>query len=159
MWKLLVGGGILAGASYYLLRLQRTSKHLESVTTARIHEISFTNIIIRVDVTLKNPTGGTLSLKYPFVKLLYQDRTIGSSQASNQNVTIPPNGETAITGINISIPLLNLTGLSKDLLKLLKGNPEGITLQAVTVTTIDVGIGTTIPYKKTDLITLKKKVS
>lgn len=159
MWKLLVGGGIVAGAGYYLLRLRRTSKYLESVTTARVHKISFTDIIIRVDVTLKNPTAGTLSLKYPFVKLLYQDRTIGSSQASNQNVTIPPHGETAITGITIRIPLLSLTGLSKDLLKLLKGNPDGIALQAVTVTSIDVGIGPTIPYEKTELITVKKKVS
>ena len=159
MWKLLVGGGILAGASYYLLRLQRTSKHLESVTTARIHKISFTDIIIRVDVILKNPTGGTLSLKYPFVKLLYKGSTIGSSQASDEVISIPPHGEANIPGITIRVPLLSLTGLGEDLLKLIQGSPEGIAVDAVTITEIDIGIGARIPYEKTDLITLKKKVS
>ncbi len=156
MWKLLVGGGLVAGAGYYLLRLRRTSHHLESITTARIHHISFKDIIIRIDVKLKNPAGGALSLKYPFVRLTYKGRSIGSSQVADRNITLPPHGETSITGITITIPLLNLTGLSKDLLKLLKGNPQGIVLQAVTITEIDIGIGPAIPYEKTESITLKK---
>ena len=158
MWRLLIIGGIVAGAGAYLFRLKRTSKHLESSIRARIHKISFTEIIIRLDVRLKNPTSGTLSLKYPFVKLSYKDQVIGTSQATNKDVTIPPHGETTIPGITIRLPLLKLTGLAKSLVNIIKGSSEGMSVEATTITTIDVGLGRGIPYEKTDPIVLKKTV-
>jgi hypothetical protein len=155
-WKLLLGAGAVVGGGYYLLQLNRTSNQLETVVQARVHSIDLSAITVNVDVQLKNPTAGSLKLKYPFIRLQYQGETIGSSQVLNQDIELPKFGETTIQAIRVKIPLLSLSGLAKDLLKLLNGSNQGIALQAIITTTIDAGIGARLPYEKTETITLKK---
>lgn len=155
-WKLLIGAGAVVGGGFYLLRMNRTSKQLETIIKARIHDIGFTDITVNIDVQVKNPTSGSLKLKYPFVKLQYKGETIGSSQALDRDIQIPQFGETLIQGIRVKIPLFSLSGLAKDLLKTINSNSSGIEVQAITVTTIDAGVGAKLPYEKSQTITLKK---
>ncbi len=154
--KILIGGGIMAAIAAYLLRLRRTSAELETVVSAKIHSISFSGLTIRVDVQLKNPTKGTMAIKFPFVKLIYKGSTIGSSQAINKDITIPSYGEVMIDSILISIPVLGLLSVAGDLIKAITGSPEGIKIQIVTISTIDLG-WKTIPYEKLDEVVIKQQ--
>jgi hypothetical protein len=102
---------------------------------AKIHSLTLSGIVIRVDAKLKNPTDGTLKIKYPFVKVGYKDSTIGSSQVLNQNITIPSFGEANIEGIMINIPLLGLFSVALDLIKSIKSG-AGVKVMITVVTTI-----------------------
>ena len=132
--KILLGAGaVLTGG--YLLRMSRTSANLETEVNAKIHSLTLSGIVIRVDAKLKNPTDGTLKIKYPFVKVGYKDSTIGSSQVLNQNITIPPFGEANIEGIMINIPLLGLFSVALDLIKSIKSG-AGVKVMITVVSTI-----------------------
>jgi hypothetical protein len=151
--KILIGAGAVTGIGY-LVRLKRTSSEMETIATAKIHKLDLTALTIRVDVQIKNPTTGSLKIKYPFVKILYKDSTIGSSQSINKDIEIPPFGEAQIKAILIQIPLLSLISFGASLLKAVKDN-TGVKIQLKTVSTIELGFKT-IPYEKTEDITLKK---
>lgn len=156
--KILVGTGIgagIVGIITYVTRLNRTSVQLESVSTAKIHSLKTDGLMIRVDVQLKNPTNSTFKLKFPFVKVLYKENTIGSSQVINKDIQIPAYGEAVIESIMIKIPLTGLLSLGAGMYKLLV-NKEPAPIFVKTITTIDLG-WKKLPYEKTDDITLKPK--
>ncbi len=142
--KILIGTGVVITGGY-LLKMGRTSANIETEIKAKIHSLKLSGISVRVDAKLKNPTDGTLKLKYPFVKLSYKDATIGSSQVVNQNITIPSFGEANIEGIMINIPLTGIFSVAMDLLQSLKtGNGVKVTIKVITTiyTTFS-----TIPYE------------
>jgi len=153
--KILIGAGLLAGIAY-VFRLRRTSAELETVVRAKLHQISLSGLTIRVDVTLKNPTSGSLNIKFPFVKLLYKGSTIGSSQATNQDIKIPAYGEAVIDGVFIQVPTLGLLSIGADIIKAVGGSPDGISVGVKTLTNIDLG-WKTIPYEKLDTVVIKKE--
>lgn len=142
--KILLGTGVVLTGGY-LLKMGRTSSNIEAVIKASIHSLKLSGITIRVDAKLKNPTDGTLKLKYPFVKLAYKDSTIGSSQAINQDITIPKYGEANIESIMINIPLTGIFSVAMDLLKSLKTG-AGIKVMITIVTTIYTTFSS-IPYQ------------
>lgn len=154
--KILVGlgitGGLVAGFSY-LMRLRRTSSELESETTVNVQKLDLTGLTLRVDSLLKNPTKTALKMKFPYVKLIYKDATLASSQVVDKDIEVPAFGEAHIEKIMIQIPIMGLFSLGGDFLQSLKsGNP--VKLQAKTITTIDLG-WKKLPYEKTDEINLK----
>ncbi len=154
--KILVGlgitGGIVAGVSY-LMRLRRTSAELESETTVNVYKLDLTGLTLRVDSLLKNPTKTALKMKFPYVKLIYKDATLASSQVVDKDIEVPAFGEARIEKIMIQIPIMGLFSLGGDFLQSLKsGTP--VKLQAKTITTIDLG-WKKLPYEKTDEINLK----
>jgi hypothetical protein len=158
--KILIGAGAVTGISY-LVKLKRTSSEMETIATARIQKLELPGLTkgkggltIRVDVQIKNPTQGSLKIKYPFVKLMYGGSPIGSSQVINKDIEIPSYGEARIEGIMIEIPLLQLLSFGVSALKALKDN-TGIKILVKTISTIELGFRS-IPYEKTDPITLKK---
>jgi hypothetical protein len=142
--KILIGTGVVITGGY-LLKMSRTSANIETEIKAKIHSLKLSGLTIRVDAKLKNPTDGTLKLKYPFVKLSYQNSTIGSSQVVNQNITIPSFGEANIEGVMINIPLTGIFSVAMDLLKSLKTG-AGIKVMIKVVTTIYTTFST-IPYE------------
>ena len=156
--KIILGTGIGAGIAYaisYASKLKRTSTELESVATAMVHSIKLNGLTIRIDVTLKNPTSSSLKIKYPFVKVLFKDKVIGTSNVINKDINIPANGEAKISAIMINIPFTGLLTLGGGILSLLtKKQPAPIFVK--TITTIDLG-WKKIPYEKTDNNTLKPK--
>lgn len=151
--KILIGAGAATGISY-LIKMKRTSSEMETVATAKIHKLDLSALTIRADVQIKNPTKGKLTIKYPFVKILYEGSTIGSSQAINKNIEIPSFGEANIQAIMIQIPLINLVRFGASVLTALKEG-KGIKVQVRTSSTIDLGFKS-IPYEKKEDLVLKK---
>ena len=149
-----VGAGLVAAISY-VSGLKRTSAQLESVASASIHSLKLDGLTIRIDVQLKNPTETALKIKYPFIKVLFKDKVIGTSKVINKDISIPKNGEAKISGIMITIPVTGLLSLGGGIFSLVtKKLPAPIFVK--TITTIDLG-WKKIPYEKTDDNTLKPK--
>lgn len=148
---ILFGAGALAalfGASY-LFKLNRLSNELESVTKVAIHKVSLDGIELRIDVTLKNPSGGSITVKHPFVKMIYGDVTVASSQIRDVNISIPKFSEVNLEPVMITIGFMNLATTVPGLLKEYR-NTGKLTITVKTITTIN----DSLPYSKTDTITL-----
>jgi hypothetical protein len=151
--KIVLGVGAATGITY-LVRLARASAQIETVSTAQIFKLDLTGLTIRVDVAVKNPTKSSLGIKFPFVKLMYKDAMIGSSQVLNKDIKLPSYGEARIEAIMIQIPVIGLFSIGTELLKAVQ-NGTGVKVQVKTISTIDLGLKT-VPYEKTEDITLKK---
>lgn len=146
---LVLGAVVLGIGVPYLLKLKRLSEELETVTKVNIHKVSLTGIELRVDVTMKNPTGGSLKVKYPFVKMLYKDSVFATSQVKNLDYEIPKFSEKQLDPIFVLLPLMQLATSTPDMLKEYRksGHFEIVTK---TITTIN----NKLPYTKTDLLTV-----
>jgi len=149
----IVGGGLIAGYSYYL-KMQRTQAELEVIPDAKIHQVNWDGITIRIDLLMKNPTKGSFSIKFPFVKLTYKDNVVGSSQVVNKDIKIPAFGEAKIEKILVNIPILSIFSVSSSILKAVQKN-EPLTIKATLITTIDLGL-VKIPFEESHEVTLKK---
>ncbi len=122
--------------AYSLDELKKLSDRLISVPTAMVHRLDFTGLTIRVDVKLKNPTNNGFKMKYPFIQVGFGGKVIGSSQATDEVLSIPPNGEYQIKAIMLNFPLIGMISLISDLLKSLESGKE-IKLKVATTSTID----------------------
>ena len=152
--KIAIGTGVvLTGA--YLLKMNRTSASIVTESTAKIHSLKLSGITLRVDTKIKNPTGGTLKIKYPFVKLTYKGDTIGSSQVIDQDITIPKYGEANIESIMINIPLIGIFSSAMDLLHSLKAG-EGVKIGIKIITTVYTTFSS-FPYEMEQQQILKNK--
>jgi hypothetical protein len=153
--KIAVGtviGGVLIGGTVYIARLSAAGAELETVPMVRIHKLDLSGLTIRVDVQLKNPTRTPLKLKFPFIKLIYREASIGSSQVIDQDISIPAFGEAIINEIMIRIPMLSLFSLSGGLIQAIQ-NKEAVVLEIKTLTTIDLG-WKKMPFDNSNTITL-----
>ena len=148
-----IGGAIIAGVTY-AFRLKRTSVQLETFAKVEIFKLDLSGLVLRVDVQLKNPTATKFNIKFPFVKLIYKDVTVGSSQVQNKDIAIPAYGEAVAEKIMITIPPRNIFSVSAGLIESLLAGESAI-LDSTTITTIDLG-WKKIPYEKKEQITLKK---
>lgn len=146
---LVVGAVGLAVGVPYLLKMKRLSEELETVTTANIHKVGLSGIDLRVDVVLKNPTGGSLRVKYPFVRMLYKGVVFATSEVRDQNFEVPKFGQLTMEPIYINIPFLQLATKAPDMLKEYRKN-GGFEMEVRTVTTIN----DKIPYSKTDKLSV-----
>lgn len=148
-----VGAGAYAGWSY-LKNLKTAGAELEVLPKATVHQLSWDGLTIRLDVLLKNPTKGSFTLKFPFVKLLYKDTVIGSSTPVDKDIKIPAFGQVMIDKIMVQIPMMGVFSLAFTLVKaLISGQSETLTVR--TRTTIDLGI-IKLPYETKQEITIKK---
>ncbi len=161
-----VGIGVI-GVISYLSGLSRTKAELETITKGMIHSLTLDGLTVRIDVQLKNPTGGSLKIKYPFVKLYSKPNEkekekakpdlLGSSKVINKDITIKPYGEAVISGIMFNIPTVKLLSLAGGVYNLLK-QKQPIALNVTTISTIDLG-WKKIAYSQTDPITLNPKTT
>lgn len=149
-WRKLIWGSAigsaLIGAGLWLRRMGRTSASLEVVPSLMLHKVDFTGVYIRVDVLLKNPENGKLTLNYPFVRLMYEGTSIGSSQAKKEDIVIAPLSETSIKSIMFHIPLLSLLTTSAKLITAIK-DKKPIQLDTEVITAIKTGAGY-VSFKK-----------
>jgi hypothetical protein len=150
----LIGAGIYAGYSYYV-KMKKTQAELEVVPDASIDSVNLNGITIRLDLLLKNPTKGSFTMKFPFMKIKYKDSLIGSSQVVDKDITIPAFGQVKIDKILVNIPILSIFSMSTAVLKAIKSNEE-VKITATCQTTIDLG-WTKLPFEESHEITLKKK--
>jgi hypothetical protein len=142
--KILIGTGVVVTGGY-LLKMSRTPANLETEIKAKIHKLDLSGITVRVDAKIKNPSEGSLNIKYPFVKLSFKGSTVGSSQAIDQDITIPKFGEANIEAILINIPLINLLSVAVDVVKSIK-NGGGIKIGIKVITTINTAFSS-FPYE------------
>lgn len=146
-----IGAGVV-GLITYVTRLNRASGQLETVATAKIHSLKLDGLTIRVDVQLKNPSRSSFNIKFPFVKLIYKDKVIGTSQVIDKNIKIPAYGEANIESIMIKIPVTSIFSIGAGLIKLLV-QKEAAVISVKTISTIDLG-WKKLPYEKSDDMTL-----
>jgi hypothetical protein len=149
----LIGSGVIAGYSYYL-KMRRTEAQLQIVPDAGIQQVNWDGITIRLNLLLKNPSKGSFSIKFPFIKLTYKDSLVGSSQVIDKDIKIPAYGEAKIDNILVTIPILSIFSVSSSILKAIQNN-EQLTIKATLITTIDLGFSK-IPFEETHEVILKK---
>lgn len=149
----LVGGGLIAGYSYYL-KMKKTSAELEVIPDASIHAVNWDGITIRLDLLLKNPTKGSFSIKFPFVKLTFKGTTVGSSQVVNKDIKLPAYGQAKIEKLLVNIPILSIFSVSSSILKAVQ-NKEQVVITATMKTTIDLGL-VKVPFDESHEVILKK---
>ena len=147
LFGVLGAAGIAGGA--YLFNLSRLSAELEVVSKAAIHKVTLSGLTIRIDVTLKNPTGGSINVKFPFVKLLYSETTLGSSEVRDQNFDLAKFAEKTLDPIYITLPFMSLASSAPALLKEYRSTGK-FDLVIKIVTTLN----NTIPFSKTQNITI-----
>lgn len=150
--NILIGAGAVAALFYggsYLMKLNRLSNELESETKVSIHKVSLSGIELKINVKLKNPSGGSLKVMHPFVKMIYGHKTIASSQVKDLNITIPKFSEVNLEPIEITLGFLNLATTVPGLIKEYRETGR-LSLVVNTVTTIN----DSLPYTKIDNITL-----
>jgi hypothetical protein len=135
-----IGIGAVAGWTY-VKNLKKAQAELEVVPKASIHQLSWDGLTIRLDILLKNPTKGSFSIKFPFVKLLYKETVIGSSEAIDKEILV-------------QIPMTNVFSTVFTLVKTLIGG-DSATLAIRTLTTINLGI-IKLPYENKQEVQLKK---
>lgn len=155
--KLLMGVGLGVGAYAginYIRKMNSTNQNLEIIPTAQIHKVNLLGLFIRMDIRFKNPDGGTFKIKYPFVKIQFEAETIGTSQAIDKDISIPPYGEAVVNGIMIEIPITNILTTGYKIYKNIINN-KSVKMTALTHTTLKVGFQT-VPYDVKNEITLKK---
>jgi hypothetical protein len=139
----------------YFSGIKKTGDKLETTTKVRllpikIGSLSFT---LQIDVTLKNPTEGELTIRQPYVKVLFNNKEIGTSQLSNKTIDISAYSPKELDPIFLTIPATGLLTLGDGIFKvLLKKQPATIT--TLTTTSVKIG-GTFMSQTKTDTSTLK----
>ncbi len=148
---LLAGAGLagLIGGTY-LYRLKTFASKVQISTKVSIGRFSLTGINLNITVTITNPTGVTVTLSSPIVKLLYKGELIGQSQDDVKDYKIPGKGHTVIP-ITISLPY---TALAQNAPALLKEYRQAgtATIEAAIATTID----GKIPYSSTKSFVIGK---
>ncbi len=149
----LIGGGLFAGYSYYK-KLKRTKAELVVLPDATLYQVNWNGIVVRIDVVLKNPTKGSFSIKFPFIKLSYKDTVIASSHVIDKEIKIPAYGEAKIEKILVTIPMQSIFSVSTSILKAIQ-NKEPVKLKATVITTVNLG-WTKLPYEDTKEVVLKK---
>jgi hypothetical protein len=150
--RFLFGAGAVAAiylGGRYVLKLNRLSNELESETKVSIHSVSLSGIELSIKVRLKNPSGGSLKVKHPFVKMIYGEKTIASSQVKDSNIEIPKFSEVNLEPIKIKLGFLALATTVPALVKEYRETGK-LNMVVHTVTTIN----DSLPYSKTDNITI-----
>lgn len=131
------------------MRLRRLSNELETVAKVAIHKVTFSGIELSIAATLKNPTAGNIRLKHPYIKLVYDGKTIASSEINDSDIEIKKFSQVVLTPIHIHLVFMDLIFTVPALVKEYREAGK-INLEVQTITTIN----GSIPYKKTDKITL-----
>lgn len=149
----LIGGGLIAGYSFYA-NMKKTTAELQVIPDASLHAVNWDGIIIRLDIVLKNPTKGSFSVKFPFIKLMYKNTLVGSSEVVNKDIVIPAFGQTKIAKLMVTIPMVSIFSVSTSILKAIQ-NKEPVKITATMMTTIDLGL-VNVPFEESHEVILKK---
>jgi len=89
-----IAGSIAALLSInYLSRLQKASNTITSRIRVRIHKVNLTGIELRAMIQLQNPNPVSLNIQHPYLKVLFENKLLGSSQIENRIITVPENSQ------------------------------------------------------------------
>lgn len=141
---------LLLGGAY---KLKKISDALEVVINPAV-SLDTKGLKLTIAVTLKNPTGGSMLVKSPFIVFQNGGKTFASSEVANENYKIPKYGQQQLDPITIEVPYLTIATEFPELLKEYRQTGK-MTATIITKTTID----DTLPYSKTQNIVLLNKGS
>ena len=147
-----IGAGLIAGIIYFA-KIKRAGVQLQVIPNANIHQLSLEGLTIRVDALLKNPTGASFRIKYPFIEITHKGVLAGSSQVVDKDIKIPAYGQVLIKGMMVKVPVLSFFSVMYDVVKSLL-NKGAIVFNVGVITTIDLGL-TQIPFEHKQDLTLK----
>lgn len=151
-WIWLGAGGLaLAVGVPYVLNLNRLSAELETATRISIYKLKLDGIVLAIEVILKNPTKGSISIKHPFVKMIYEEKVFATSEVQNEDITLKEFSQSTLPLIFVNLSWVNLATTLPSLLRKLRNN-EPVSIQAKTITTINENI----PYSKEENIVIRK---
>jgi hypothetical protein len=148
-----IGVGTIAAIAYYN-RISRAQVQLQVIPNASIYQLSLDGLTIKVDALLKNPTGASFRIKYPFIELTHKNVLVGSSQVINKDIKIPAYGQVLIQDMMVKIPVLSFFSVVYDLVKSLM-NKQSIVFTVGVITTVDLG-WTQAAYEHKQDLTIKK---
>ena len=148
-----IGAGVIAAIAYFK-NINRAQAQLQIVPNASIYQLSLEGLTIKVDALLKNPTGASFKLKYPFIELTHKNVLVGSSQVINKDIKIPAYGQVLIQDMMVKIPVLSFFSVVYDMVKALH-NKQSIVFTVAIITTVDLG-WTQVAYEHKQDLTLKK---
>jgi hypothetical protein len=148
-----IGIGAVAAIAYFK-RIGRAQAELQVIPNASIYQLSLEGLTIKVDALLKNPTGASFKIKYPFIELTHKNVLVGSSQVINKDIKIPAYGQVLIKDMMVNIPVISFFSVVYDMVKALS-NQQSIVFTVGVITTVDLGWTQTAYEHKQDL-TIKK---
>ncbi len=153
--NILIGGGIAFGlyeGVRYLMNMSRLNSELETSTSASVWSVSLDGIRLRVDILLKNPSGGSLKVKYPFIKMIYKDTTFASSDVKDIDFELGAYSQKQLDPIYLDLGWASLAMKAPDMVKEYRKDGQ-TTITIKTVTTLNRGIA----YSRSDEIKLGAK--
>ena len=148
-----IGAGAIALIAYFN-RISRAQVQLQVIPNASIYQLSLEGLTIKVDALLKNPTGASFKIKYPFIELTHKNVLVGSSQVINKDVKIPAYGQVLIKDMMVQIPVLSFFSVVYDMVKSLT-NKQSIVFTVGVITTVDLG-WSQVAYEHKQDLTVKK---
>lgn len=156
--KLLLGllGGVaavLVGTKLFnLSALQKELQIDQKISLDPSTGTSLTEAKLRVDLTLKNPTNGTLTVKQPVVTLFFNNSEIGTTDTiKDTDYLVPKFGQVQLPPIIITVSMLSAGLAAFDFFKNLKTTRQAmVKIRSLTM------INGQIPYERVDLKPLFK---
>ncbi|WP_378182010.1 hypothetical protein [Aquimarina sp. SS2-1] len=152
MFKWIAGGLATFFSIRYLSRLQKASTNITSRIRVRIHKVNLTGIELKAMVQLQNPNPVALRLQHPFVKILHNNKLLGSSTVENTVIEISENSQKDFD-LNIKsagwLTLIQILG-TRVVSDIRNGNPIALDIQTQIITRVN-----GLPYEQTENIILQ----
>ncbi|TDX01478.1 hypothetical protein [Dinghuibacter silviterrae] len=145
------GGGVIV----YLVasKLSRMKTNLIVTPVVTVSSFGLTGLVLRADVSIKNPSTGSFKMRFPFVSLYYKGTLLGSSNLVSQDISVDAFGEANIQKILIEIPISGVLNVASGLIDAIQNKlPVKITIKVSTL--IDLGF-TKVNYDDIQEISLK----
>lgn len=156
--KIGAGAVVCAGVAAlvkYVTGLKHTSDELQTNIGAKVLSLDKKGLTVQANVTLKNPTNGSLKMKQPVIEILHGQEVIGTSKVENKDVTLEAFREKALDPIMLTIPFSGLATLTTGLLDLIKKKGP-VQLAVKAITSVDLG-WTQKNYEQTVPLMMKPK--
>ncbi len=148
-----LGVGAVAAIAYFK-NINRAQAQLQVIANASIYQLSLEGLTVKVDALLKNPTGASFKIKYPFIQLTHKNVLVGSSQVVNKDIKIPAYGQVLIKDMMVKIPVLSFFSVVYDMVQSLLSN-KSIVFTIAVITTVNLG-WTEVAFEHKQDLTVKK---
>lgn len=146
-----IGAFALTGANAANTAKRSTIKLL-SIDSFQIIGSEF---VLAASVAIDNPTNNNLTVKQPYLKLLFNGSEIGNSIPSAKTVLIKANDRTPIPNVNLRMSFLSVPTIA---VAVLNNKQTGQSVMLETATVVNgITVKDVKTYKIADLVNLAKK--
>lgn len=107
-WWVGLGTVAVGALGIYFWRLYQFGEQLVVTPRIEVYKVTLDGIMLRVNVTLKNPTSSSVMLQHPFVEIFHEGSLVATSKTSNAEKVIQKSSETKLDPIEITVSLASL---------------------------------------------------